>query len=80
MGIVNISNNGKINYNIKEIICDTYGDLPLDGLLPGSRAYVVDEEKHYILNTKYEWKELKSGKGGGGGSGRTYEYYGDDKF
>ena len=65
------SNGGKVAYGIKNYIADTKADLDsLERryLFPRSTAYVIDEEKYYILNNNLEWKDYYPyGKGGSGG-------------
>lgn len=55
MALTLISNSGKVNYNIKHLVADTAGDLPVTDITPGSIAYVIDEEKNYVLNSTYNW-------------------------
>lgn len=69
MGWIVLSNSGKTNYNIKEYVCDSLEDLPVDTIEAslGSTAYVTSEQKTYMLNSQKEWVEVKSNGGGGGG-------------
>lgn len=60
MAINLVSNSGKVNYNLKELLCDTFGDLPVDDIAIGSKAYVIDEKKYYILNSMFQWIECSN--------------------
>lgn len=64
MALAILSNSGKINYNIKELIADKFSDLPVEGLAAGSTAYIVDEETSYMFNTLGQWVETDIGTGG----------------
>lgn len=70
-------NSNKLAYGLKHYILDEYTDfeeLKLRYLKPGSTAFVIATSKNYILNTEYEWIEIKTavvsgGTGSGGNDG-----------
>ena len=68
MAIFIVENSGKVSYGIKRYICKTMEDIPVevDGeeIAPGSRIYVSDEKKTYMLNTAGQWVEIDEGSGG----------------
>jgi hypothetical protein len=50
---------GKVTYNLKELIADTYNDISkinVTSLAPGSTVFVIDTSECYMLNSKKEWK------------------------
>lgn len=52
---------GKTQYNNKQLCLDTpkdLEDLPIDGLAPGSLAFVISESTGYMLNSKGEWIQI----------------------
>lgn len=67
MAIFIVENNGKISYGIKRYICKTMADIPVEvngeEIAPGSKVYVSDEKKTYMLNTAGQWVEIKEGGG-----------------
>ena len=51
---------GKTDYNYKEYYLDTQDELSsinVDSCCPGSVAYIISNQKVYILNSNKEWKE-----------------------
>ena len=72
MAVIISSNSGKWHYAIKRFVCDVAADvqdLPIDGVWPGSTAYVVDTCETYMFNGNKEWIKITCGSGGGGGGG-----------
>ena len=72
MAVIITSNNGKIHYGVNQFICDAAADvvnLPVDGIWPGSTAYVIATCETYMFNGHKEWIKISTGGGGGGGSG-----------
>ena len=74
--MISIGANGeKIHYGIKHYNVDTEQDLqnlPKYSELMGSTCFVISTSKYYMLNSEYQWIEIKPfGKGGNssGGSG-----------
>ena len=71
--MVNIGkNSNKLSYGLKHYILDVYEDfeeLKLRYLKPGSTAFVIATSKNYILNSEYEWIEIKTATVISGGSG-----------
>ena len=70
MAVVVSSNSGKWHYAIKHFICDAAADvrdLPIDGVWPGSTAYVVDTCESYIFNSNKEWIKITNNSSGSGG-------------
>ena len=67
MAIFIVENNGKISYGIKRYVCKTMADIPVEvngeEIAPGSKVYVSDEKKTYMLNTAGQWVEIKEGGG-----------------
>lgn len=67
MAIFIVENNGKISYGIKKYVCKTMADIPVEvngeEIAPGSKVYVSDEKKTYMLNTAGQWVEIKEGGG-----------------
>ena len=52
---------GKTAYNNKQLCLDTMEDLkklPIEGLTPGSLAFVISESRGFMLNSKGEWIEI----------------------
>ena len=50
---------GKVTYNLKELVADTYNDISkinVTSLAPGSTVFVIDTSECYMLNSKKEWK------------------------
>jgi len=72
MAIFIVENSGKVGYGIKRYICKTMEDIPVEvngeEIAPGSKIYVTDEKKTYMLNTVGQWVEITEGSGGGGAS------------
>ena len=59
---------GKVTYNLKELIVDTYDDIAsidVRKVAPGSTAFVIDSSEHYMLNNKYQWVKVDIGGGSG---------------
>lgn len=64
-----LSQSGHTTYNLKEYVCDTAKDinsLPID-IATGSSAFIIENGKKYMLNSKKEWKVLPSITSGGSG-------------
>jgi len=69
MAIFIVENSGKVGYGIKRYICKAMEDIPVEvngeEIAPGSKIYVTDEKKTYMLNTAGQWVEITEGSGGG---------------
>lgn len=67
MAIWIVKNSGKISYGIKRYLCDTLEDLPYsengEVVIPGSKAYVISEQKTYMMGSDEEWHEIDEGSG-----------------
>lgn len=67
MAIFIVENSGKVSYGIKRYICKTMEDIPVEvngeEIAPGSKIYVSDEKKTYMLNTAGQWVEITEGGG-----------------
>ena len=62
MGFFIFSNNGKINYGIKNYVADTEKDLEqISTRYPGSMVYVIETQKFYMANQNGTWVETKGG-------------------
>lgn len=60
MGYALNKQSNRLDYNLREYICDTPADLndiPTD-CEPGSTTLVISTSEVYILNTEKEWKRL----------------------
>ena len=61
--MITISANGnKPAYGIKEYTLDTAADLEklsVRSATTGSKAFVIETSKYYMLNSKKEWVEIK---------------------
>lgn len=57
MAITQISNSGIKNSDIKEYICGVVDELPVL-TAAGSVAYVLEDNKYYMLNSLNEWVEV----------------------
>jgi hypothetical protein len=58
-----VSNRGKINYGWKEFVLDSAADivtLPTNCAI-GSRAFVIADSTHFMLNSLGKWVEIQSG-------------------
>ena len=65
-----IANSGKPANYITEYLLDTESDvqnLPTVGA-PGSKAFVIENSIHYMLNHKKQWIKVDIGSTAGGGS------------
>lgn len=72
------SQSGKIEYGIKKYTVDTEADkeaLNLRTTKMGSKCYVMDTKKWYILNSSNQWIPFV-GEGGSGGSGSPFNIKG----
>jgi hypothetical protein len=52
---------GKTVYNNKQYCVDTIDDLkdlPIEGIAPGSLAFVISESRGFMLTSTGEWKEI----------------------
>ena len=72
--MISIGANGeKIHYGIKHYNVDTEQDLqnlPKYSELMGSTCFVISTSKYYMLNSEYQWVEIKPfGKGGNSSGG-----------
>lgn len=50
----------RIDYNVREYICDTeadIADIPTN-CAPGSTIFVIETSNLYMLNTKGEWIQI----------------------
>ena len=55
-----VKQGGKLDYNYKEYYLDTESELSsIDTRVccPGSIAYIIANQKVFMLNSKKEWKE-----------------------
>ena len=55
-----VKQGGKTDYNYKEYYLDTEAELAsinVNGCCSGSVAYVIQNQKVFILNSNKEWKE-----------------------
>ena len=82
MGYTMTFSNGQIPNQVKAYTVDTKADIDsidISQILPGSRAFVIDDSQWYMLNNSWKWKpvDLGSGSGGGGGSEDTDHIYYD---
>ena len=72
------SQSGKVEYGIKKYIVDTEADkeaLNLRSTKMGSKCYVIDTKKWYILNSSNQWIPFVDA-GGSGGSGSPFNVKG----
>lgn len=79
MGYILIKQNGKDQYFVNEYIIDSVDDLQtinVTSVSPGSKAYLLKDNKKYIyiLDTQKLWKYAGEEGGGGGGGGGTTDY------
>lgn len=71
-----VSINGKTLYGIYDFVCDfeeDYKKLPTNCAV-GSRAFIIENNKIYMINSKKEWKEVKR-LNNGDSSGTTIGLY-----
>ena len=59
MGFHLFSNNGQVQYGIKNYIADFKADLQNIPKNPGNMVFVIEESKYYITNNKQDWIEYK---------------------
>lgn len=61
--MINIASQfGQVSYNVVKLVLDTADDvvyLP-QGFAPGSTAFVIENSDRYMLNSKGEWKKVKT--------------------
>ena len=61
MGTIIISNGNKPAYGVKELVIDFDEELEklnVNHLTSGTRVFSIESSKHFILNSKKEWKEI----------------------
>lgn len=66
-----VGQNGKAAYGVKNYVLDAKADLdnlPISGT-PGSTAFVIEENKTYILGNEEKWVATSASSGGGGSQG-----------
>lgn len=56
-----MSQNGKITYNLVELVVDKEIDILtlLTTYAPGSTVFVIETSKAYMLSNEHTWEELK---------------------
>ena len=65
-----IATHDKTSFGINTYLVDTFGELSSIKTKPGSKAYVIEDGKTYILKHNGEWHEYYS----------ALKTYVDDKF
>lgn len=61
MGVFIKANSNKIAYGIKDLVIDLDSDLKkldVKALSAGTTVFSIESSKHFMLNTKKEWKEI----------------------
>lgn len=71
--------NGRVPNQVKEFTVDAKSDIDsidISQILPGSRAFVIDDSQWYMLNNQWQWKpvDLGSGSSSGGGGSEDYDH------
>lgn len=74
-----ISNSGHTAYGLKDFLLDTEADvvnLPISGVVPGSKAFVIETSQYYMFNHLSQWVKVAINGTGGGGGGTSYIFDG----
>lgn len=61
MGAILKANSNKVAYGIKDLVIDFDADLKklnVKALSAGTTVFSIESSKHFILNSKKEWKEI----------------------
>ena len=66
------TNSGRVSYGIKDFVLDEEKDLEdlknKPNIYPNSTAFIIENSKTYMKNSKNEWVEVYIGSGGGSNS------------
>ena len=74
--------NGHQDNMVRRFVVDTVADIgsiDTSQLKPGSTVFVIEDSANYMLNNKYQWRQIKNSGGGGGGDIDHIIYDGSDE-